>query len=98
MIQKVWLGLLRNEIEKKGCSKVDSEVIAYKTTSISNMEDIEAEDLDTLLTVDEVASMLHIHINTVRRWSNLGILKSFRIGPRGDRRFRKRDLIHFVIK
>jgi excisionase family DNA binding protein len=98
MIQKVQSGLLGNEVDKKGVSSMDSEVIEYKTTSISNIEDTEAKDLDTLLTADEAAGLLHIHINTVRRWSNIGILKSFRIGPRGDRRFRKRDLIQFVIK
>ena len=45
-----------------------------------------------LLTVREVAAMLNIHINTVRRWSDLGVLKAYRIGPRGDRRFRREDV------
>jgi excisionase family DNA binding protein len=46
----------------------------------------------TLLTVGQVARLLHIHPNTVRRWSNKGILKSYRISKRGDRRFRKEDV------
>ena len=45
-----------------------------------------------MLTVKEVARMLHIHENTVRRWSGRGILKSYRIGPRGDRRFKRADI------
>ena len=42
-----------------------------------------------LVTTREVADMLRVHINTVRHWSDKGILKSVRIGPRGDRRFRR---------
>ena len=45
-----------------------------------------------MLTTTDVAKMLHLHHNTVRRWSTRGILKSYRIGPRGDRRFRKEDI------
>jgi excisionase family DNA binding protein len=45
-----------------------------------------------LLTTKQVAILLHIHPNTVRRWSNKGILKSYRISKRGDRRFRKEDV------
>lgn len=48
---------------------------------------------NSVLTVREVAHLLNIHVNTVRRWSDTGILKSYRIGPRGDRRFRRDDII-----
>jgi excisionase family DNA binding protein len=51
-----------------------------------------------MLSTSEVANLLHIHINTVRRWSNLGILKPYRIGPRGDRRFLRDDVIRFLTK
>jgi excisionase family DNA binding protein len=53
-----------------------------------------AADLENtnLLTTKQVAMLLHIHPNTVRRWSNKGILKSYRISKRGDRRFRKEDV------
>ena len=53
-------------------------------------------DLDNMLTANEVALLLKVHVNTVRRWSNQGILKAYRIGPRGDRRFRKEDILHFL--
>ena len=46
----------------------------------------------SLLTVREVAAMLNIHVNTVRRWDDAGVLKALRIGPRGDRRFRREDV------
>lgn len=49
-----------------------------------------------MLTVKEVARMLHIHVNTVRRWSDCGIIKSYKITKRGDRRFRKEDIARFL--
>ena len=49
-----------------------------------------------LLTTSEVAHRLNVHINTVRRWSNQGIIKAYRIGPRGDRRFRREDIASFL--
>ena len=45
-----------------------------------------------LLTIRQVADLLHIHANTVRRWSDLGVLKAWRVGPRGDRRYRIEDI------
>jgi len=49
-----------------------------------------------MLTASEVAQLLNVHINTVRRWSNRGIIRAYRIGPRGDRRFRKEDITGFL--
>ena len=53
-------------------------------------------DIDGMLTINEVARLLNVHINTVRRWSNQGALKSYRIGSRGDRRFRQEDIENFL--
>ena len=50
------------------------------------------QESNELLTVGQVARLLHIHPNTVRRWSNKGILESYRICDRGDRRFKKEDV------
>ena len=62
-----------------------------------NVTDAEHEvKTNGLLTVAEAARMLKVHINTIRNWSNIGILKSFRIGPRGDRRFSKEDIDKFL--
>ena len=44
------------------------------------------------LTTSEVCRKLNLHENTVRRWSNQGIIKSFRIGPRRDRRYLPDDI------
>ena len=49
-----------------------------------------------LLTVREVAQLLHIHTNTVRRWSDRGIIRAYRITRRGDRRFRREDIARFL--
>lgn len=53
-------------------------------------------EIDTMLTISDVANLLNVHINTVRRWSNQGILKTYRIGSRGDRRFRQQDITSFL--
>ena len=50
-----------------------------------------------LLTVGEVAQLLHIHKNTVRRWSDEKIIPSFRICRRGDRRYKLDDIDNFII-
>ncbi len=56
---------------------------------------MEHNDIDSMLTTSEVARILNVHINTIRRWSNQGILKAYRIGSRGDRRFKKADIDEF---
>ena len=53
---------------------------------------LNATRYNKMMTTSGVASMLHLHINTVRRWADQGILKGYRIGPRGDRRFRKDEI------
>lgn len=55
-------------------------------------------EVNSMLTISEVAQMLNVHINTVRRWSNQGALKAYRIGSRGDRRFRQEDIDSFFAK
>jgi len=49
-----------------------------------------------MLTTSEVAAILNVHINTIRRWSNQGTLKAYQLGPRGDRRFRREDIDEFL--
>lgn len=49
-----------------------------------------------MLTVREVARLLHIHSNTVRRWSDRGLIKAHRITHRGDRRFKMEDIGRFL--
>jgi excisionase family DNA binding protein len=49
-----------------------------------------------MLTVAEVARLLNVHVNTVRRWSDTDILKCYRVASRGDRRFRQEDIKNFL--
>lgn len=49
-----------------------------------------------MLTVKDVSRLLHIHVNTVRRWSDKNIIRAYRITSRGDRRFRQEDIARFL--
>jgi len=54
------------------------------------------KNIAPMLTASDVARLLNVHMNTVRRWSNQGVLKAYRIGSRGDRRFRQEDIAYFL--
>jgi len=54
------------------------------------------EHLSELLTVREVARIFHVHPNTLRRWSNDGKIRAYRITSRGDRRYKREDIVHFL--
>ncbi len=49
-----------------------------------------------MLNVNEVAHLLHVHTNTVRMWSKIGVLKAYRIGKRRDYRFDIADIKTFL--
>lgn len=49
-----------------------------------------------MLTISEVADILHVHPSTVRQWCDQGLIHAYRIGPRGDRRFRSEDIAEFL--
>ena len=49
-----------------------------------------------MLTTSEVARLINVHMNTVRRWSNQGVLRTYRIGSRGDRRFQEEAINDFI--
>jgi len=48
------------------------------------------------LTPTEVARLLGVHAGTVRKWANRGLLRSFRVGPRRDRRFLREDIVAYL--
>jgi len=56
----------------------------------------ESDHLDRMLTVQEVAFLLHVHHSTVRRWEKNGALPSYRVGPKGAVRFKNKDISEFV--
>jgi excisionase family DNA binding protein len=56
------------------------------------------QEIKPMLTANEVARLLNVHVNTVRRWSNWGILRAYRIGRRGDRRFQRLDVVKMLVE
>ena len=55
-------------------------------------------EISPMLTTGEVARLLNVHINTVRRWTNCGVLRTYRIGSRGDRRFERLDITNMLLE
>jgi excisionase family DNA binding protein len=52
--------------------------------------------MSDMLTIREVARLFHVHPNTLRRWSNNGRIKAYRINLRGDRRFKREEIAQFL--
>jgi DNA-binding transcriptional MerR regulator len=44
----------------------------------------------------EAGKMLDLHPNTIKRYSNGGEFPYYRVGSRGDRRYKKSDLLAFM--
>ena len=55
-----------------------------------------ADPAPVLVPVGEASQILHVHPNTLRKWSDLGLIPSYRIGQRRDRRFALNDLLAFL--
>ena len=53
-------------------------------------------DGDRWLTFNEVAEMLNVHPDTIRRWRKLGVIKSYRTGRRGKQRFSRDEIATFL--
>jgi excisionase family DNA binding protein len=95
IINKEEVGLTQNETGKKLSKSTD------KSQEGANRKNTRRENLsgsEFPMSTGEVARLLNIHTNTVRRWSRTGILKTFRVGPRGDRRFMPRDVQRLLQK
>ena len=57
-----------------------------------------AEKIEPMLTITEVARLLHVHSSTLRRWSDSGLIRAYRIGLRADRRFSVDDITCFLAR
>ena len=51
-----------------------------------------------MLTVGEVCRLLHVHSNTLRRWSDRGLIQAYRNGERGQRRFKAEDVAALLME
>ncbi len=56
------------------------------------------DDAQTLLTVAQAATLLGVHPNTIRTWTDAGRLAAYRINARGDRRFRRSDVERLLVE
>ncbi|KKR71042.1 MAG: DNA-binding protein, excisionase family [Candidatus Roizmanbacteria bacterium GW2011_GWB1_40_7] len=63
------------------------------TNDTSNLS---IENLPDLLTVREVAELLRVSPLTIKRWGKKGKLPAIRINSRGDRRYRKEQVLRLL--
>lgn len=56
------------------------------------------EELSKLLTLRQTSELLQVHPNTLRDWDKKGILKAIRFGQRGDRRYKKEEILKLLEK
>jgi excisionase family DNA binding protein len=89
------LGISRERVRqiamRQRLNRQSQATIGSKINEVTN-------HMNTMLTAKEVATFLNVHINTVRRWSNQGMLKAYRVGTRGDRRFKRSDIDKFLVQ
>ena len=48
------------------------------------------------VSVSGACEVMQCHPNTLRNWDNKGILKAIRFGTRGDRRYKKEDVLEII--
>jgi len=53
-------------------------------------------EMPVLLSLKQTAEILKCHPNTLRQWDKKGILKAIRFGERGDRRYKKEEILHLL--
>jgi len=51
------------------------------------------DELPEILTLKQACEVLNCHPNTLRNWDTDGKIEAIRFGSRGDRRFRKSDIL-----
>jgi len=62
---------------------------------MGNQED-KLKEMPDMLTLQQASDVLNVHPNTLRNWDNEGVLKAVRYGKRGDRRYRKEDILKIL--
>lgn len=63
---------------------------------LMNHVKVKLDKLPDVLTLKQACEILNCHPNTLRNWDNQGILKAIRFGKRGDRRYKKRDILKIL--
>ena len=54
------------------------------------------DKLPDILTLKQACEALNCHPNTLRNWDNQDTLKAIRFGKRGDRRYKKEDILKIL--
>ena len=73
--------------------QVEELLITSKVwTHASRGEEASSEEM---FSVSDAARILEVHPNTLRRWSDQGLITFHRVGQRGDRMFRYDDLVRY---
>jgi excisionase family DNA binding protein len=62
------------------------------TRVITKTRDKNRDQTGRMLRTGEACRILFVSCNTLRRWNNMGIITAYRVGPRGDRRFKVEDV------
>lgn len=57
---------------------------------------IDLKNLPDLLTVREVAELLRVSPLTIKRWGKRGKLPAIRINSRGDRRYKREQVLYLL--
>jgi excisionase family DNA binding protein len=63
------------------------------STTNTAKQHLDLNNLPDLLTVNEVARLLRVSPLTIKRWGKRGKLPAIRINSRGDRRYRKEQVL-----
>lgn len=61
-----------------------------------NQSKVDLKSLPDLLTVREVADLLRVSPLTIKRWGKRGKLPAIRINSRGDRRYKKEQVLYLL--
>lgn len=54
------------------------------------------DEMPEILTLKQACEVLNCHPNTLRNWVNKGKIEAIRFGDRGDRRFRKEEILKIL--
>ena len=63
---------------------------------MSTQSKLDLNNLPDLLTVREVAEILRVSPLTIKRWGKRGKLPAIRINSRGDRRYKKAQILYLL--
>ena len=64
--------------------------------TIKKKQNLSFDDLPELMTLDEVSRILRVSKITLKRWGKKGKLPAIRINSRGDRRYKKQEVMRFL--